>query len=279
MEWLLNRGQEFLGTEGYAELVPSESRSNLRSLQPIQVNVSDSRLSKVAVSSILIVVAIACVLALMVYLVFRRRSSTAYFSPAEGPGRKGIKGSSLEAPGGIFFDRSHTWAFMEKDGLVRTGVDDFLQHVTGPITKVMHKEPGETIKRGESFITLIQHGKNLVLYAPVSGTIRSFNSELTAYPDMINESPFSKGWLYLIEPDHWLKETRTFLMADRYREWLREEFNRLKNFLSGVLQPVEVDQKHLILQDGGELRDCLLECLGPEVWEEFQARFVDGARS
>jgi hypothetical protein len=33
-----------------------------------------------------------------------------------------------------------------------------------------------------------------------------------------------------------------------------------------------------VLQDGGELIDNTLSNLGPEVWEEFQTRFIDPSR-
>ncbi len=33
-----------------------------------------------------------------------------------------------------------------------------------------------------------------------------------------------------------------------------------------------------ILQDGGELRDNILADQGPEVWEEFQRKFIDLSR-
>ena len=32
----------------------------------------------------------------------------------------------LRIPQGLFFSRNHTWAFMEKSGLAKVGLDDFL---------------------------------------------------------------------------------------------------------------------------------------------------------
>ena len=34
----------------------------------------------------------------------------------------------------------------------------------------------------------------------------------------------------------------------------------------------------LVLQDGGELSDNILSNLGPEVWEDFQTKFIDPSR-
>jgi len=41
--------------------------------------------------------------------------------------------NSILAPGGLFYDKTHTWAFMEENGQVKIGINDFLQHVTGVI--------------------------------------------------------------------------------------------------------------------------------------------------
>ena len=60
---------------------------------------------------------------------------------------------------------------------------------------------------------------------------------------------------------------------DKYKQWIKSEFSRLKDFLAASVKP-NVDYAH-VLQDGGELRDGILEDLGPEVWEDFQTNFID----
>ncbi len=62
----------------------------------------------------------------------------------------------IAAPKGLYFDKSHTWAFMEKDGIVKVGIDDFIQHITGTITRIKMKEPGERVRKGEKILTIIQ---------------------------------------------------------------------------------------------------------------------------
>ena len=55
--------------------------------------------------------------------------------------------------------------------MVRIGIDDFIQHITGPLTKVKMKNPGEKVKKGEPILSIIQNGKLLNINSPVSGTI------------------------------------------------------------------------------------------------------------
>ena len=65
---------------------------------------------------------------------------------------------------------------------------------------------------------------------------------------------------------------------DRFREWITDEFTRLKDFLATVLTSHYPEYSQIVLQDGGELTDNLLEKLGPEVWEDFQVNFIDKSR-
>ncbi|MCX6223699.1 MAG: hypothetical protein NTV01_02940 [Bacteroidia bacterium] len=85
--------------------------------------------------------------------------------------------SNLIVPKGLYFDKTHTWAFMEKDGTVKVGIDDFLQHVTGAITSIKMKKPGEKIKKGEHILTIVQNGKRLNICAPLSGIIQKLPTD------------------------------------------------------------------------------------------------------
>jgi len=184
----------------------------------------------------------------------------------------------LSVPMGLYFDKTHTWAYMEKNGLVKIGIDDFLLHVTGPLNRVTMKAAGEKIQKGEAVFTVIKNGKQLNINSPVSGIIKSQNFRLLEDSTLINSSPFYEGWVYTIEPSNWVRETQFMFMADKYREWLKNEFVRLKDFLAGITQVNQLEPAHIKYQDGGELTDHVLDSFGPEVWEEFQTRFIDTSR-
>ena len=189
-----------------------------------------------------------------------------------------INENLIAAPKGLYFDKTHTWAFMEKDGIVKVGIDDFLQHVTGMLTKIKMKEPGEQIRKGEKILSIIRNGKQLNIYSPVSGIIRARNQRLLNDSSVLNTSPYSEGWVYMIEPANWLREIEFLFMVEKYKEWLTDEFKRLKDFLSASVMSDKLVVQHIILQDGGELSDNVLAELSPEVWENFQTSFIDTSR-
>ncbi|NOZ48158.1 MAG: hypothetical protein GXO79_15475 [Chlorobi bacterium] len=180
----------------------------------------------------------------------------------------------LIIPMGLHFDKTHTWAFMDKYGKVRMGVDDFLQHITGPITNIKLKNPGEKVKKGDWLLSIIQNGKQLDIYSPLSGRISSYNHLLTKNSSTINSSPYTDGWIYNIEPDNWQKETKLMFIADKAKEWLKNELIRLKDFLT-VIQSNKLEYANVVLQDGGAIKDNVLSDFGPEMWEEFQTNFID----
>ena len=186
--------------------------------------------------------------------------------------------NSVLIPKGLYFDKSHTWAFMEKNGMVRIGIDDFLQHITGAVTRIKMKNSGEKISKGEPLFTIIQNGKQLIIYAPVSGTITSCNETLHADSSIINSSPYSDGWICLIEPSNWTREIQFMIIGDKFSSWLNNEFSRLKDFFASSLKVNALEYSHVLLQDGGAIKDNILADFGPEVWEEFQAKFIDSSK-
>ena len=163
---------------------------------------------------------------------------------------------------------------MKKDGLVKIGIDDFLQHVTGPLTRVEMKNTGDKIKKGDHLLTIIQNGKHLKIYSPVTGTITAQNKELIDNSRLLNSAPFTDGWIYTIEPVNWLLEIQFMNMAEKYSTWLKDEYLRLRDFFEAAVR-VHVPAFIMVLQDGGVLRDGILGELGPEIWEDFQTKFMD----
>jgi hypothetical protein len=94
----------------------------------------------------------------------------------------------------------------------------------------------------------------------------------------LQTAPYSEGWVYSIEPANWSMEIQFLSMADKYRTWIKGEFSRLKDFLATVVNAGTHEYAFVALQDGGALKNNVLADLGPEVWEDFQTKFIDNAK-
>jgi glycine cleavage system H lipoate-binding protein len=279
LEWALTAGQEVLPGEGFSGLAFGERQSQLDKLLTTTI-IPQGKPGGYSAAKI-ILAALACFLVLGFftdYAIRRKRQKAAGLAASVKGSTALLNEKSLQAPGGIFFDKGHTWAYLEKDGSVRVGIDDFMQHVTGPLTRIMMKESGEKIRKGEPLCTLVRKGKQLILYAPVSGTITEFNSTLSFNPLVLNSSPYNEGWIYRIEPSNWIREMGLLTMGEKYRSWLSSEIRRLKDFLSQALTHGMTELSPVVLQDGGEIRDHILAEMSPEVWEDFQTKFINSSR-
>jgi glycine cleavage system H lipoate-binding protein len=279
LKWVITDGQKYLYNSGFSDLLATEKQSAADKLYNASVNAGVDSTDRLLVNTLLFVITTIILTGLIAGALARyRRRKKGEIRVRASVSMPMPDENSLLVPKGIYFDKTHAWAFMEQTGVVKVGIDDFLQHLTGPITRIkMHKE-GSMVKKGEQILTLIQNGKQLDIYSPVSGIIVGRNNALETNASIVNSSPYTDGWIYRIEPTNWLRENQLLFMADKHKLYIKNEFSRLKDFLSGILKDDNEKYAQLILQDGGELTDNALANLGPEVWEDFQTKFIDPSR-
>ncbi len=277
LEWIVSEGQQYLPSAGYSELNGIQQKAALEALAP-PVVVTEVKGDTAHSNGWIVALLTLLVAGLMItpVLLVRRKKRVILLQDLHVS--TALNEASLSAPAGIFFDKTHTWAFMEKEGLVKMGIDDFLQHITGTLTRIIMKSPGEKIRKGEVAVTIVRDGKQLKLYAPVTGIIRKINRKLETDSTLLNSSPYSEGWIYMIEPRNWLKDIHYMLMGEPYKNWLKEEIARLKDFFAAAGNKNSLVWSQVVLQDGGEIADHVLADLGPDVWEEFQTEFIDASK-
>lgn len=274
LSWVLTTGQQYMNTKGFVELAENESQLQLEKINSTQISVAPVyEASQTGI--IFLILAGILALGIIVGLVIRSYRKQADVTPLFFDEPKGFTHAGIKLPQGLYYDKTHTWAFMEKDGNVTVGIDDFLQHVTGSITRVEMKNPGDRIKKGELLLSVIQSGKQLQVYSPLTGTIKKQNEILKSQASFLNTSPYSEGWVYQLEPSGWVNEIQRLDMAGKYRQWIENEFIRLKDFLASTLNPASIAYSHAVMQDGGLMKEGVLAEFGPEVWDDFQTNFLD----
>lgn len=279
LKWVLTEGQNYTALNGYTELAANERKSRVDDLVITQVDLLADNTESSNLKLILIILGITVVASFGIEAAVRyRKSLRTGIAESIQNVQFAFSENSVSVPGGLYFDKSHTWAFMEKDGMVKIGVDDFIQHVTGAITQIKMKNPGEKVNKGEQLLSLVHKGKQINLYAPVTGIIKDSNENLRSESNLLNSSPYAEGWVYTIEPTNWLRDIQFLFMAEKYKIWLKEEFTRLRDFLAMIVKPGTSEYAMVILQDGGELKDQLLSDMAPQVWEEFQTNFLDNSK-
>jgi glycine cleavage system H protein len=94
---------------------------------------------------------------------------------------------------------------------VRLGVTDFVQQHNGDVAFANVKPPKTALAPGGTFAELETMKVTFELDSPVSGTVVETNKALEFSPELINQDPYDRGWLAVIEPADW-EEARTQLL-------------------------------------------------------------------
>jgi len=105
----------------------------------------------------------------------------------------------LNLPDDIRYAEDHEWARLEGNK-VTVGLDDYAQDQLGDIVFVEFPKVGDIFKKGEEFTTVESVKAVCECYLPVGGEIIAVNSELEESPELMNESPYDKGWMVEVTP-------------------------------------------------------------------------------
>ena len=117
---------------------------------------------------------------------------------------------ALKIRKGVFYSRNHMWTYLEKSGDARIGLDDLLLHITGDISLQFLKGPDEYVSKGELLAELLQDGKRLKVFSPISGQVTNLNPLVSESPELLFEDPYDEAWIYKVRPDNWVEETRSY---------------------------------------------------------------------
>ena len=112
------------------------------------------------------------------------------------------------------------WARVEGDR-VRVGPTDYLQQRGGDVAFVHVKAVGTRLAGGDELAELETIKVNQSLFSPLGGTVAEVNSNLSLTPEIINEDPYGKGWLAVIEAADWEADRAKLLDAEAYLSAMR----------------------------------------------------------
>lgn len=127
-----------------------------------------------------------------------------------------------EIPGDLKFLKSHEWARLEEDGVVRVGLSDHAQDQLGDIVYVELPEIGSTAAAGSTCAVVESVKAASDIYAPVSGEVIEVNEALNDRPEIVNEDAWGDGWLFAIRADD-RAELDELMGPEEYAELLESE--------------------------------------------------------
>jgi len=127
----------------------------------------------------------------------------------------------MNTPKELRYSEEHEWVKIEGDK-VRIGITDFAQSELGDIVFVELPQVGDEIQADEPFGSVESVKTVSELYAPVSGRIVEINEDLDDSPEFVNESPYEKAWMIVIEPSN-LEDVEKLMTAEQYEEMTNQD--------------------------------------------------------
>jgi glycine cleavage system H protein len=127
----------------------------------------------------------------------------------------------MNTPKELRYSEEHEWVKVEGDK-VRIGIADFAQSELGDIVFVELPSVGDEIKADEPFGSVESVKTVSELYAPISGVIVEVNEDLDDSPEFVNESPYEKAWMIVVEPAN-AADMDNLMTAEQYEEMTNED--------------------------------------------------------
>jgi glycine cleavage system H protein len=124
-------------------------------------------------------------------------------------------------PENLRYHREHTW--VRVSGKRATiGITDHAQEALGDIVYIELPEVESTAEANSEISEIESTKATSSVISPVSGTIIEVNEDLTESPEVINEEPYGKGWIVVIEMSD-DSELDDLIDASEYDKYLEEE--------------------------------------------------------
>lgn len=98
------------------------------------------------------------------------------------------------------YHADHLWAQSQPDGTCLIGITDFAQDQLGGVIFIDLPTVGASFKQGESCASIESVKVTSEAIMPISGQVTEINEALADAPELLNNAPYSQGWLIRVQP-------------------------------------------------------------------------------
>jgi glycine cleavage system H protein len=131
-----------------------------------------------------------------------------------------LKGE-FQIPPEFYYTKEHEWVRVEGTNC-RIGVTDYAQNSLHEIVYVDLPKVGAKVAQMQSLGTVESVKAVADVYSPISGVVLEVNSELSNAPELVNKSPYEKGWITIIRPDDLKKDLPALMRPEAYRDLVKQ---------------------------------------------------------
>lgn len=124
-------------------------------------------------------------------------------------------------PENLKYHKEHAW--VRVSGRKATvGITDHAQDALGDIVYVDLPDVDTTVEANSEVSEIESTKSTSSVISPVGGTVIGVNEELSESPEVINEDPYGKGWIAVIEMEN-PSDLDNLMDAADYEKYLEEE--------------------------------------------------------
>jgi glycine cleavage system H protein len=116
------------------------------------------------------------------------------------------------------YTKEHEWVKIE-GGKAKVGISDYAQHKLGDITFIDPPMVGKTVKQFEVISGIESVKAASDIFSPLTGKVEYFNEALKNSPELINQSPYEKGWIAEISVKD-ASETKNLMDSKVYEKYV-----------------------------------------------------------
>ncbi|NYI06531.1 glycine cleavage system protein GcvH [Allostreptomyces psammosilenae] len=104
----------------------------------------------------------------------------------------------MSNPPHLKYSKEHEWVSLGDGDTVTVGITKHAADALGDVVHVELPSVGDTVSAGETCGELESTKSVSDLYSPVSGEVVEVNAEVQENPGLVNEGPFTEGWLFRV---------------------------------------------------------------------------------
>ncbi|MFN3134740.1 MAG: glycine cleavage system protein H [Candidatus Kryptonium sp.] len=164
----------------------------------------------------------------------------------------------INFPKDRLYTKSHTWIKSELE-FVTIGISASIVYLFTPITEFIFLQVPSFVSKGTPCAWIMHRDGILTIRSPFRGELFEINEALLKHPNLVNQDPYSAGWLFKIKA----VETITGFMSQS--EFLELYHNRIELLKKELLLNLDESIKPVsvpTLQDGGRVIETVKELLG-----------------
>ncbi|EKD73326.1 MAG: Glycine cleavage system H protein [uncultured bacterium] len=123
-------------------------------------------------------------------------------------------------PKALKYSKTHEWIRQDED-VMTVGITDHAQCMLGDLVYVELPELEVSVETGQECAVVESVKAAADVYSPISGEVVEINEALLDNPQLVNDDPYGKGWLFRVRPFE--AEFRELLSADQYSKQIASE--------------------------------------------------------